>query len=171
MPRQIEIKILEVDVDEVIRELTKMNAEIEFDGILYSIYFDDNEKRFSEGGDTLRLRQANDLKTIAYKEHVSKEHAKVKDLVEVKIGDIEHMQILLEGLGYFVLAKSEKRRSEFSIGSIYFNIDSYADIPSYLEVEGSDLAAIKKKVLALGFETKDMKPWSVRDVFEHYNKL
>jgi len=171
MQRQIEVKILEIDVDEIIGKLTDMGAEIEFDGILISIYFDDKSKRFSKGGDTLRLRQAHEIKTMAFKENVSKEHAKVKDLLEVKIAEVDVMQNILQALGFTVLDRSEKRRTEFYNNNFYYNIDSYADIPSYLELEGPDLPSIRSAARELGFSPDQLKPWSIKDLFAHYKKL
>jgi adenylate cyclase class 2 len=166
--RQIEIKVLEANVDDLIKRLTVMGAVIEFDGELTNVYFDNDAHQYTDGKDTLRLRKARNVTTLAYKKHISSEEAKVKDVWEVEVGDLEQMGEILENLGFHVLHESMKRRTGFNLGEVYFNIDSYPNIPSYLEVMAPDVETINANLQKLGIDPAKAVPWSIKEVFEHY---
>ncbi len=166
--RQIEVKVLEVNVDDLINKLTAMDAAIDFDGELMNVYFDNDAHQFTEGKDTLRLRKARQITTLTFKKHISSEEAKVKDVWEVEVSDLEQMGEILENLGYHVLHKSDKLRTAFNLGTVYFNIDSYPNIPSYIEVMAPDVNTINDSLRKLGIDPANVVPWSIKEVFEHY---
>ena len=85
--KEIEVKILEIDVEEIEKKLKKMEAEKVFEGEVVSIYFDFPDKLLEREGKILRLRQKGDKVILTYKELISKDEAKIMDEYELTIDD------------------------------------------------------------------------------------
>lgn len=51
-----------------------------------------------------------------------------------------------------------------------FEIDTFKESP-YLEIESNTKEKVRALVKKLGYEMKDAKPWSSRQVIEYYEKI
>jgi len=169
--KEIEIKILEINVEEVEKKLKKMGAEKVFEGKVISIYFDFSDKSLEKKGKILRLRQKEDKVILTYKELISQDEAKIMDEYELEVDDFSSMKRIFEGIGFSPLYEFKKKRITYELNQIHFEIDEYPDVPAFLEIEAPNLDAIYEMVSELGFSEEKVNSYSIRDVLKYYGKL
>jgi len=168
--KEIEVKILEVDKEKVIKKLKDLGALKIFDGEITTSYFDFADGRLAKEGKVLRLREKGGTIKFTLKERFSKEQAKIMEEYEVGLDELDSMRNILNGLELKEIQKSVKNRLSYVLGDVHFEIDTIPDIPTFLEIEGPSLEKIKEFVEKLGYSMDDTKPWSVWDVMEYYGK-
>jgi len=167
---EIEVKILEVDKTEVIERLRGLGARKIFDGDVITTYFDFEDRKLAKEGKILRLRKKGDQVELTYKNEISKEEAKIMEEYEIIVDSIDVMKEILGNLGFKEFFKSFKHRISYTKDNIHFEIDTYPDIPAFLEIEAPNLEKLKEYVNKLGFSMNEAKPWSIKDVLEYYGK-
>lgn len=169
--KEIEVKILEINVEEVEKKLKEMGAEKVFEDKVVSVYFDFSDKLLEKEGKILRLRQKGDKVILTYKELISQEEAKIMDEYELIVSDFETIKRIFEGLGLFPLYEFNKHRTTYKLNNTNFEIDKYPDIPAFLEIEAPNLETINKYISEFGFSREEAKSYSVKEVLNHYGKL
>ncbi len=172
--QEIEVKILEVNVQELREKLTAMGGRLSFDAEMKALFFDTSAGSIKAGGDVLRLRQEGEEAVLAYKKHVSRGAAKVMEEIETRVEDPESMRKILEEAGLEVVKQTRKFRSQYELEDAYVVIDDYQDdlghIPPFIEVEALSMARLEEVVKALGFSMEDCLNWSTRELAMHYAK-
>jgi adenylate cyclase class 2 len=169
--KEIEVKILEINVEEVEKKLKEMGAEKVFDGELVNIYFDFPEKHLEKEGKVLRLRKKDDKVILTFKKLITQEEAKVMNENELEVKDFGLMREVFKEIGLLPIYEFKKHRKTYELNQIHFEIDKYSDIPAFLEIEAPDLETIYKVISDLGFSKKDVNSYSIKEVLEYYNKL
>lgn len=167
---EIEVKILEIDKDAVIKKLESLGADAVFDGELANDFYDFGDGKLSMEQRYLRLRNKGEVSLLTFKSKVSKDKAKIMKEYEISFRDNSAAKKILESLGLKKMKTAKKHRTSFKIGSVRFDIDTVPGIPTYMEVEAPTLEEVKKWVEKLGFSWSDAKPWSGVDLARHYNK-
>ena len=166
---EIEVKILEINKDKIIKKLESLGAEKCFEGKVNASFFDFKDKRLKKENSFLRLRDKEKFSELTLKKKISKDEAKIMDETEIVVDNFANAKKILESLG---LVESEikmnKKRLSYKLGDVHFEIDSLENLPSYLEIEAPDLEKLKDAVEKLGFSMNDAKPWSMKDVKEYY---
>ncbi len=169
--KEIEVKILEINVEEVEGKLKKIGAEKVFESEIVSIYFDFPDKRLEKEGKILRLRQKDEKVILTYKELISKDEAKIMDENELEVQDFDLMKEIFEKIGLSPLYEFKKHRTTYELNQTHFEIDKYPDIPAFLEIEAPDLNTLDEIVSELGFSKEEVNSYSIKDVLKHYNKI
>lgn len=169
--KEIEVKILEINIEEVEKKLKEMGAEKVFFGEVVSVYFDFPDKSLEKEGKILRLRQKEDKVILTYKELISQDEAKIMDEHELEVGDFGGVKRIFEGIGLFPLYQFNKHRTTYKLNNTNFEIDKYPGIPAFLEIEAPDLDTIYAIVSDLGFSKEKVNSYSVKEVLEYYGKL
>lgn len=169
---EIEVKILEVNKEEIIKKLESLGAEKHFEGILEALFFDSKEK-LRNSGEVFRLRREGDKIFMTHKKKIDISKAKVMDETEVEVSNFDEAKKIIEGLGFKVFRTLKKKRVSYKLGDVKFELDEYLDehsfVPLFLEVEASNLDILKENVEKLGFSMENCKPWSTKDLIEHYS--
>jgi adenylate cyclase class 2 len=168
---EIEVKILEINVEEVEKKLKEMGAEKVFCGKVVSVYFDFKDKNLEKEGKILRLRQKGNRVVLTYKELISQDEAKIMDEDELPVNDFETMKKIFKGIGLLPLYEFDKHRTTYKLKQVHFEIDKYPNIPAFLEIESPDLDTIDKLVSELGFTKEQVNSYSIKDVLEYYGKI
>ena len=169
--KEIEVKILEINVEEVERKLKKLGVVKVFDGELVNIYFDFPDKRLEREGKVIRLRKKYDKVILTFKKFITQEEAKVMDENELEVPDLGLMIEIFKEIGLLPLYKFKKHRKTYELNQIHFEIDKYPDIPAFLEIEAPDLKTVYAMVSKLGFSKEKVNSYSIKEVLEHYKKL
>ncbi|MBN1694912.1 class IV adenylate cyclase [candidate division WOR-3 bacterium] len=169
--KEIEVKILEINVEEVEKKLKEMGAEKVFEGEMVSIYFDFSDRLLEKEGKILRLRQKGGKVILTYKELITQDKAKIMDENELEVQDFDLMLEIFEKIGLSPLYKFKKYRTTYELNRTHFEIDKYPDIPAFLEIEAPDLYTINEMVSKLGFSGEEVNSYSIKEVLEHYGKL
>jgi len=170
---EIEVKILDIDVKAVTEKLKSLGAKQVFDGEMLVYLYDFDDMRLQKKGSILRLRSKGEVSELAFKQKVNQDKAKVMKEYEIIFREHSDAEKILAELGLKKIgnyARYKKHRTSFKLGTASFELDTYAGIPTFLEVEARTLEDVEMWVKKLGFSMKDAKPWSGRDVSNHYGR-
>lgn len=148
---EIELKFLDINVEEIKEKLKKIGAKLIYDSDLDSISF--LAEGFSETDSSkkeLRVRKTNQYTTITYKDP-AKEDSDMTwcEETEIKTNSFEDSIKLLEKLGFKQGKLCKKHREHYELENIAFEFDTYSHIPTYLEIETQseqDMIDICKKL-------------------------
>lgn len=170
-----EIKILEINSQEIQERLQKLWAEKTFEGFIHDIYYDfpdEVENKMEANGRMFRLRKKGEehIYTIKNKrkEIKTEEGAVGKDEHETPITNIESFAKVLEKYGMKKIREKKKHRVSYRVDDMEFDIDRYEGIPELLEIEGSDGEKIQAWVEKLGLETHTQLLGGSRKLFKQY---
>ena len=172
-----EIKILEIDTDQVIKKLEWFWAEKTFEWFIHDIYYDfpeDSNLKMEDNNRLFRVRKKweEHIYTIKRKRKEIKkaENLNAKDEHETEITDVESFSRVLEKYGMTKTREKKKHRISYRLHGIEFDIDKYEDIPALLEIEANRREEIDVLVEKLELtKNEQMIGWS-RSLFAHYGK-
>ncbi len=167
---EIEVKILDVNVPNMVKKLEALGAKKVLDTIQEIIFFDNPKNPFSKG-EVLRLRKNGEVVELTYKKRKAKEGVKISDEREVNVSDFEMTRKILQGIGLKEIRQHTKHRISYHLPKISFELDTYPGIPTFLEIETEDEVLLREYVRKLGFTMEEAKPWNAKNVFKHYEKM
>jgi adenylate cyclase, class 2 len=167
---EVEVKFLDVDATAVARKLISLGAKKTFEGDIIPSYFDFPDRQLKARGQLLRLRKRGSMVELTFKQKMKHPRAKIAEETELLVDDFEQMRKILLKIGLLEWKKYSKKRTSYCLGNAHYELDKYPGMPTFLEVEANNIKALKKAVQAIGFSIKDAKPWSGREVFEHYKR-
>ena len=165
---EVEVKVIEIKKDEIIRKLEELGAKKVFEKDISALSYDFEDNRLAREHSYLRMRKIGDDAFITYKKLNSQERAKDMEEIEARINDFETIHRILLAMGMKAYADKAKHRTEYVLGKVKFEIDEYADIPPYLEIEAPDIDTIYEYVHRLGLPENNVKSWTSKEMFEHY---
>lgn len=183
---EIETKYLDVDVEAVLAELERLQAEKLYEGLVQTRYYDTPERTIRCQGKSfrLRLKEATGDVRLTSKRKLSDELVRVCEEHEVAIGNgsqatgrarFEEMHMLLAAVNFSPYRSYEKRRVTHGIGDTRFELDTIlsvdgkpVQISTFLEVESSSPDAVVHYASLLGFTREQARPLSTRAIFKRY---
>ncbi len=147
--REIEVKILGIDIDKVVEKLKNIGAKKEGEYLYRRIVFakPDHKTPFKEW---VRLRTDGRRTTLTYKkitDHVEE--------IETGVGDFETTRKLLKKFGLIEKLYQENRRIRYTFEGIEFDIDFWPKLEPYMEVEAESQDELERGVRLAGFSMKD----------------
>jgi len=135
--QEIELKILNINSDEVIKKLTKLGAIQESDELIDERYYDDGDAQISKKGNLLRLRKVGKKAEITYKDgRVKNKDFLVFEETESEVGNFEALDTILKKLALRIIIERQKKRTIFSLNAVKVEIHKYPIMPAWLELEG-----------------------------------
>ena len=167
---EFEIKFLGIDVAATTKRLIDLGAKKTFEGEIKPSFFMKKNSPMKAKGQSLRLRTKGDKTELTLKQRIKNKDAKLSIETEVLVSDYDTMKKILEKLGYKQTIKPSKHRTTYSLGKYNFEFDTFPGLPTFLEVEAQSIDELKKAVQMVGFNMKDGKPWSGKDVVKFYNR-
>ncbi|MBU1446608.1 CYTH domain-containing protein [Patescibacteria group bacterium] len=165
--KEIEVKILEIDPEEVDRKLIGLGAQKVFDGILKVKYFDTSDSAMRAKGDLVRVRQFGDERVeVCYKTNKRIEDGfKVCDEYSLEAKKFEDAIELFRGLGLQITCEYEKKRVVYKLKNEELDaeivIDIYPTLPPFIEIETFDPGCVDKIVSDLGLENHERSAESI----------
>ena len=167
--KEIEVKILEIDEEKVIKRLEELGAEKTFDGEISDLMFDFPGNTLRKNKCSCRLRSKNKKEfLLTFKNKLSKEAVKITEETEVVVENYENMKKILLSLGLSVFREHSNQRKTYVLDETKFEIDQKQGIPVFLEIESKDTTSLKKSIELLGYGIDDAKPWTWSDLKRHY---
>lgn len=180
-----EIKILDVNVDELQKKLESLWALKTFEWYIHDIYYDfasegSDKLKMEENKRLFRVRQKWDIHmyTIKRKRNKKKDWAekwvKIADEWEREITDIESFKKVLEKYWMHETREKKKYRISYKLWNIEFDIDDYFlwddrnIIPPLLEIEAASSEELYEWVEKLWLKDKQIETWWSRKLFAHY---
>lgn len=167
---EIEVKIIDIDVEEVRKKLEALGAIKVFEGEVHASYYDFSDRSITQQKNVLRLRKKwESIVELVYKQKVLSEGVKKNKEYEVEVNDYEIMKSILQHL-WLEQYKTmpPKQRESYSIEDVHFELDTITDCPTYLEIEAWTDTQIKECVEKLWYHMEDTNTWSQTQVVTHY---
>ena len=161
MHTEYEVRILNIDKNEIIEKLNKLNASFEWDALQQRYVYDFIPKI---EGKWIRLRTNGLKSTLTIKNLVSSEIDGTQEL-EIEVDSFERTNLILKELGYVAKGYQENRRIQYLLNGVEIDIDSWPLIPTYLEIEGPSEEAVYNAVSALGFSVSDTTTRDVEGIY------
>ena len=167
---ETEVKILEIDPEQVIATLQSCGAKRLFDGLLRSVFFD-RETSLRDSGTTLRVRTDGGECVVAVKVLCASDEYKQSEEYEFS-GSFDDALAALRALGFEEYARSEKHRSSYRLGGVRVDIDRLLDdafVPPFLELEGEP-NEIDDTIIRLGLREHMKVSWTGYELRQHYTR-
>ena len=164
MNTEYEIRILNVDVDNVVNMLEDMGAK------KIGSY---NQRRYvydimpNQSDKFIRVRDNGEVVTITYKDKTIRTISGTKEL-EMVVSDFDKANELLNILGYNNGHYVENRRITYELEDAEFDIDTYPGIPTYMEIEGKDEETVNKYIDLLKLNDNEQTCDSLFKVYARY---
>lgn len=168
--KEIEVKILEIDEEEVKKRLLDLGAEKTFEGEIevYRIDFDDD--RLDKSGEFLRVRKVGDQTELCFKGKKEESRFKVREEIEVNTSCLPTTIKIFEKLGFKNIFDGKKLRTSYKLEDVKFEIDKYPEIPVFLEIEAPTEEDVKEYVQKLGYTMEQTTNMSGFELGRHYKK-
>ena len=171
---EIEVKVIDVDSARSENRLVSLGAKKVFEGNIETHFFDFDNHSIIDSGDLLRLRKEGERVILSYKRFVGSKDAKVTKEYEVMVSDFDNTWNILVSLGLKVYQCLKKRRKSYELDDVRFEFDKYenpyAHIPEFIEIEAKDIKSVHRYAKLLGFGVENCRPWSTKDLIDHYSK-
>ena len=166
--KEIEVKILEIDVDEIRKKLLALGAEKIFDGELDIVGFDYPDGRLFKAGELLRVRKVGKEVELCFKGKKEDSQFKTQEEIEVNTSAFKDTVTILEKIGLQVMYEGKKHRESYKLGKVRFEIDTYPNIPTFLEIEAPTEEEVKSTVEKLGYQMEQTNNLDARQLEKHY---
>lgn len=164
MHTEYEVRVLEINRDDIVQRLEQLNAEFQWDYLQKRYVYDFIPKI---DGKWIRLRTNGEKTTLTIKNLVSSEIDGTQEL-EIEVDNFERTNLILKELGYEAKGYQENRRCQYLLNGVEIDIDSWPMIPTYLEIEGPSEDAVYNALEALGFTKEDITTRDVESIYLDY---
>lgn len=168
---EIECKFLDIDTEELERQLKGLGAKRQFSRLFRRRVFDYPDLRLDAEGAWLRVRDEGDKVTMSFKQRLGVKSSGNDDgmkEIEVTVGDFEKMAVMLEAIGMKPKFYEENRRTAYELDGVEVVIDEWPLIPPYVEIEGSSWEEVDRTADKLGYKLSDKVICSTMQVYEKY---
>ncbi len=169
MVHEIEAKILNINIAEIEKKLAKIGAKKLGEKFFRSISFDYPGFPMDKEASWVRMRDDGKNITLAYKKRLGAKESGNDDgmeEIEFEVSDFELARQFLLKLGLIEKFSQEKKRITWQKDSITYDIDTWPQLNTYLEVEGDNWENVDKAIIELGFDLKDKKICSATQIYE-----
>lgn len=164
MQTEFEVKILNIDVNEIKAKLESLGAKFLKEKFQKRYTYDFTPRK---EGSWIRLRTDGHKTTLTIKEIHNDQIDGTKEL-EIIVDDFEKTNLILEKLGYSHKAYQENKRISYVLDGVEIEIDFWPKIPTYLEVEGKSVEDVERVVKLLGFELSQTTSIDTGRVYKQY---
>lgn len=164
MHTEYEVRVLNIDKDEIIKKLEGLHATFEWDNIQRRYVYDFIPKQDKKW---IRLRTNGDKTTLTIKNIVSSTIDGTHEL-EIVVDSFDRCNLILKELGYTDKGYQENRRIQYLLNGVDIDIDSWSMIPTYLEIEGPSEDAVYNALSALGIIRDKCTTKNVEEIYLDY---
>ena len=164
MHTEYEVRVLEIDKNDIIKKLKNIGAKFQWDQIQRRYVYDFIPKI---EGKWIRLRTNGIKTTLTIKDIVSSEIDGTREL-EVEVDDFDNTNRILNELGYEAKGYQENRRSQYILDDVEIDIDDWPYLPTYLEIEGPSEERIYEVLNLLGYTKDDTTTRDVEGIYLDY---
>ena len=164
MNTEYEGRILNINKQEIVKKLEELNAEFKWEQLQKRYVYDFKPVLPNKW---IRLRTNGIETTLTIKDITSNQIDGTKEL-EIIVDDFEKTDSILKELGYEPKAFQENKRICYYLHNVEIDIDSWPQIPDYIEIEGSNEEEVLKTVEFLGFSKEEIVTKDVEAIYKSY---
>jgi len=161
---EFEVKILEIDHDEMIEKLESLGATKKSEGLQERFVYDVKPKNPNRW---IRLRKNATKTTLTIKNLQEKSIDGMKEL-EIEVSDFEETNAILETLGFKNRGFQQNRRVQYILDDVEIDLDKWPMIPEYMEIEGKDTESVYHTLEKLGIDKNRVTTLDVESIYRHY---
>jgi len=162
---EIELKFLDINVDEIKQKLEDLGAKLKYDAQTESYPFLSEGFHSSDSNmKYLRIRKVNDDVRITYKDPAKESNMTNREEIEIKVDNYEQAIKLIEKLGFKKGKVFRKHRIHYELGEIHFELDTLENIPTYLEIEAQNEEDIKDICIKLDLDISNGKKGTIVEI-------
>lgn len=164
MHTEYEVRVLEINVEKLIRKLETLGAKKigDWDQKRYAYDIDENSRN-----KWIRLRTNGEISTLTYKEIVDDTIDGTKE-IEFTVEDFETVNEFLQKIGFNNGRYQENHRTRYMLNGVELDIDTWPNIPTYLEIEGKSEQEVHNMVKLLELENEKVVTIDVLEVYKSY---
>jgi adenylate cyclase class 2 len=140
--KEIEARFLEINKDDLITKLKKINAQDMGENLLEEVIFYDNKLEWIERRKYIRLRKSGDQIKLTYKHNLEQTIDSATE-IEIEVNDFQKTKEILVNAGLSAYRNQQKKRHTFKYEDLTIDIDTWPRIPTYVEIEGPSESLIK----------------------------
>ncbi|MBB4915820.1 class IV adenylate cyclase [Streptosporangium saharense] len=163
MEHEYEATFLSVDVTALRAGLTSLGAVQVFPRTLMTRRIFESDA--FDDGQWLRLRDEAGRTTLTLKQVTDATVIDGTTEIETEVGDSRAMAEILRRLGLREARYQENYREEWRLGEVVFDIDTWPDLPTFVEIEGPDEASVREASALLGFDYATARFGSVDKIY------
>jgi len=164
MKTEYEVRVLEINHDEMVKKLEALGAELQFSALQQRYVYDFNPVIDSKW---IRLRTNGSKTTLTIKDLNAKTIDGTKEL-EIEVDDFDKTNQILEELGYKNRGFQQNKRTQYILNGVEIDLDRWPLIPEYLEIEGKNEQAIYDCLDLLGISKDEITTLDVSSIYTHY---
>lgn len=171
MGKEVEVKFLNVNKNEIIKKLKSLKAKKIFEGKITTSYYDYPDNRLKQENKTLRLRKKGNKAELTSKQKIIDKGAKISKEKNFIAKNIKPIKFILKSVGLEQVSEiPEKYRISYKLGSIQFELDKYKNLPVFLEIESDSIEKLKKAAKLLNLNFDDAKTFNAFEVIDYLKK-
>ncbi len=171
---EFEIKFLEVNTEELQKELLAMGAKKVGEYDYTRVILDYPDFKMDKNNSWLKLRTDGKETTLSYKQRqgVKSDDGSISDEgmkeIEIVVDDYQKTLELLKAVGLVVKREQKNKRLRYQKDNVVFDIDFWPKIPPYVEIESGSLEEAKTAAEELGFDPQKGLIGSPDEVYRKY---
>ncbi|MCI8655569.1 MAG: CYTH domain-containing protein [Clostridia bacterium] len=115
----------------------------------------------------IRVRQTNRITTLTVKHILADNGTKIQQMLETEmiVPSMKEANDFLEALGYSHKCYEEKKRITYKLNEHIIDIDTWPQIPTYMEIEGKDEKDLEETLKLLGYCMKDTVSCTADEIY------
>ncbi|WP_028478607.1 class IV adenylate cyclase [Nocardia sp. CNY236] len=164
MKHEYEAKFLSVDIEDIRKKLADLGATQSFPRTLLTRKIFENDSLAA--GAWVRLRDEGTRSTLTLKRVTDSTTIDGTTEIETIVADLKAMADILTHVGLREVRYQENYREEWQLGEILFDLDTWPDLPTFLEIEGPDETAVRSAAADLGLDYSAARFGSVDEVYK-----
>ena len=164
MNTEYEVRVLEINHDEMIKKLESLGAEFKFSAMQQRYVYDVKPKQENKW---IRLRTDGKKTTLTIKDLQAKTIDGTKEL-EIIVDDFAKTNSILEELGYKNRGFQQNKRTQYTLDGVEIDLDRWPLIPEYMEIEGPSIEAVESTLTKLGINKEEIVTLDVASIYAHY---
>jgi adenylate cyclase class 2 len=147
---EYEAKFLNIDVDAVRSQLSTAGAQLAIARTLFTRLIFENDA--VQGEQWLRLRDEGGKTTLTLKQVTDASHIHGTTEIEIQVDDLAKTTELLTALGLRQVRYQQNYREEWQLDGVTYDLDTWPDLPTFLEIESTSEEAVRKAAADLGLD-------------------
>ena len=164
MNTEYEVRVLEINHDEMVKKLESLGAEFKFEALQQRYVYDVQPKQENKW---IRLRTDGKKTTLTIKDLQAKTIDGTKEL-EIIVDDFAKTNSILEELGYKNRGFQQNKRTQYILDGVEIDLDRWPLIPEYMEIEGPSIEAVESTLTKLGINKEEIVTLDVASIYAHY---
>lgn len=162
MEKEIEVRILDIDKEKFIKNITTLGAEKKLESLQKRYVYDFNPALPNKW---IRLRTNGQKTTLTIKEILDKRAVDGTNELEIVVSDFDKTNFILKELGYVHRNYQENYREMYYLNGVEISIDTWPLIPTYVELEAKDKKSIDSVLKLIDYEKDNLTTLDVTSIY------